>query len=214
MVLSLFILLLFLLFSEFRETNYCSLGGLFIFESTPGYFVRAYYLFLVWGFGCLLSLFSVCAGCYPLDRVLHELPGRWEAMSRASSQCLVTGPLTVARTHRKVVQAAPSCRALGSGSELREVLDGAWNICQWQHQGVCVPRAVRATTGGAWLQCPPLCWPLRWLGLQVVPVHGPLMVAGMPTSGLIDNWWFAPAACRPHKQHPVMLSLSRRHRHQ
>ena len=39
-------------------------------------------------------------------------------MLRACSQCLVAGPLTVARTHREVVaQAAPDCRALGSGSD-------------------------------------------------------------------------------------------------
>ena len=38
-------------------------------------------------------------------------------MGRASSQCLVAGLLTVARTHWKVVQATPSCRVLGSGNE-------------------------------------------------------------------------------------------------
>ena len=41
-----FTLLIFVLFCEFRENNYCSLGGLFIYEKVPGYFVRAYYLFL------------------------------------------------------------------------------------------------------------------------------------------------------------------------
>lgn len=67
------------LFCEFRENNYCSLGGLFICMNTPGYFVRAYYLFL----GCL------CAS--------REM----ETMGRASSQCLVVGPLTVAMIHGK-----------------------------------------------------------------------------------------------------------------
>ena len=60
---------------------------------------------------------------------------------------------------------------------LRHV-SSAWSICQWQWQGMCVPSKVRATTGHAYLQFPPLCQPLRWLGLQVVPVHGPLLVAG------------------------------------
>ena len=40
-----------------------------------------------------------------------------EGVGRASTQCLVAGSLTVTRTHGKVAQAAPSCRALGSGSD-------------------------------------------------------------------------------------------------
>ena len=40
-------------------------------------------------------------------------------MGRAGSQCLVAGLLTAARTCRKVAQATPSCRALGSGNEPR-----------------------------------------------------------------------------------------------
>ena len=50
-----------------------------------------------------------------------------EAMSKASSKCLVAGPLTVARTHGKVVQAAPSCRSLGGDSDQAGV-GGAWSI--------------------------------------------------------------------------------------
>ena len=42
--------------------------------------------------------------------------GEKEAMGRASSQCLVTGLSTVARTCRKVEQATPSYRAMGSGN--------------------------------------------------------------------------------------------------
>ena len=38
-------------------------------------------------------------------------------MPRASSQCLVAGPLTVVRTYGKVAQAAPSFRVMGSGSD-------------------------------------------------------------------------------------------------
>ena len=41
-----------------------------------------------------------------------------EAMGRASSQCLVFGLSTEAKISRKVAQAAPSCRTLGSGNEL------------------------------------------------------------------------------------------------
>ena len=40
-----------------------------------------------------------------------------EAVGRACSQCLVAGPLTVARTHRKVEQAAFGCSAPGSGND-------------------------------------------------------------------------------------------------
>ena len=50
----------------------------------------------------------------------------------ASSQCLVAGPLTVGRTPRKVAHAAPSCRALGSGSEPQALLGRAWIMWQWQ----------------------------------------------------------------------------------
>ena len=42
-------------------------------------------------------------------------------MGRASSQCLVAGLLTAARTCRKVPLATPSCRALGSGNEPRKI---------------------------------------------------------------------------------------------
>ena len=38
-------------------------------------------------------------------------------MGRASSQCLVAGPLTVSGTCGKVAQTAPRCRALGSDSD-------------------------------------------------------------------------------------------------
>ena len=48
-----------------------------------------------------------------------------EAMGRASSQCLVAGPLTVARTCVKVAQAAPSCRAPGSDTDPQTGIGGA-----------------------------------------------------------------------------------------
>lgn len=78
-----------------------------------------------------------------------------ETMDRASIQCLVSGYLAVAKTHGKVAYAAPICRSLESGNELQAVLGGAWRIWQWQ--GLCIPRGVRATTGGAQCQYSPLC---------------------------------------------------------
>ena len=77
-------------------------------------------------------------------------------MGRASSQCLVSVPLTVARYHGEVVQAVPCCRALGSGSEPWEGVGSTQSLWQWQQQGMCLPRGVRATVGGVWLHCPPL----------------------------------------------------------
>ena len=37
---------------------------------------------------------------------------------------------------------------------MTECLGAAQSICQWQLQDGCVPRGVRATVFGAWLQCP------------------------------------------------------------
>ena len=42
-------------------------------------------------------------------------------MGRASIQCLVAEPLTVAWTHGEVVQPAPDCRALDVAVTLRQV---------------------------------------------------------------------------------------------
>ena len=68
-------------------------------------------------------------------------------MGRASEQCLVAGTLTVARTCGKLAQAAPSCKALGSGSDPQAGVSGTWSIWQW---------GVRGTMDGTQLQCPPL----------------------------------------------------------
>ena len=38
-------------------------------------------------------------------------------MGRFSTQCLIAGLLTAARTCKKVTQTIPSCRALESGNE-------------------------------------------------------------------------------------------------
>ena len=80
-----------------------------------------------------------------------------ESMGRAGSQCLVAGPLTVARTHGKVVQASPSFRALRSASDPQTGLAGAQSFWPWQWQGMGISMGMKATTGGAWFQCPPLC---------------------------------------------------------
>ena len=94
----------------------CSLRSLLLCKSTPLYFVRGYYLFLVWEFEYFHSLSLVCTGCYSQDA--ECVSSKKEAMGKASSRCLVAGLLTAARTCRKVAQATPSCRALGSGNEL------------------------------------------------------------------------------------------------
>ena len=62
-------------------------------------------------------LFPQCVkATIPLIGAIHS-SREMEAMGRGSSQCLVAGPLTVARTHKEVVQAAPICRVLGSSSD-------------------------------------------------------------------------------------------------
>ena len=70
-----------------------------------------------------------------------------EAMGRAFRQCLVAGPLTVARKTREVVHAAPGCRALGSGSDAQAAVHGVQSLWQWQQQGMCIPRGVSAMNG-------------------------------------------------------------------
>ena len=108
--------------------------------NTPGYFMRAHYLFL----GCQVGF-----------------QGDVGVMDRASSQCLVAGPLTVARNLGKMVYAAPICRALGNGSDSQAGRGSVQSIWQGQQWGMFVLRGVRATTGGDQLQCHLLCQPLR-----------------------------------------------------
>ena len=111
-------------------------------------------------------------------------------------------------THtRGAAQAALSCRVLGSDSD-QACVGAAWSVWQWQQQGGCVSRGVKATTSGAWLQCPIFCWSLRWLGPQVEPVHRPLVVAGHAFLWFL-RWllWFVPAACSSSKRNHIVLSL-------
>ena len=72
-----------------------------------------------------------------------------EAIVRACNQCQVTGPLTLVRTSVKVVQAASSCGALGSGSDPQAGIGGTQSLWLWQQQGMCIPRGVRTTVGDA-----------------------------------------------------------------
>ena len=105
------ILLIFFLFCQFREYNYCSLGGLFIMRALPGSLWRLF-IIIIWHegcfwSGCLLYLSSVCTGCYRHAGVQLALASReMEAMGRTNSQCMVSGPLTVARTCGEVEQAS------------------------------------------------------------------------------------------------------------
>ena len=70
-------------------------------------------------------------------------------MGRASSQCLVSGPLTVARNCMEVAQAASGCRTLESGRDHQVGVGSTQDVWQWQQQGMCVPRKVRAIMGCA-----------------------------------------------------------------
>ena len=75
------------------------------------------------------------AGCYPLDMgcagVRPVVATReMEATGRASSQCLVTGPLTMARIHTVVTHATPGCRTLGNGSDPQAGIGGTQSV--WQ----------------------------------------------------------------------------------
>ena len=80
----------------------------------------AWGLILVWIFA--LSFLSMCR-LYPLDRGCAfvwpvHISRETEAMGRACSQCLVTGPLTVVKTCGEAkAQASPGYRALSSGSD-------------------------------------------------------------------------------------------------
>ena len=100
----------------------CTLGGLFLCENTPLYFAGGYYLYWCGS----LDICCLFLGCEQAV-IPSMLSVSREKEAMGSSQSLAGGSFTVARTFRKVAQATPSCRALGSG---------AWSIWQWQWQGV------------------------------------------------------------------------------
>lgn len=93
-----------------------------------------FFFFLVFCFGYLLSLSLVCAGYYPHGPECFSW--EMEAMGRTSNQWLLAGLLTVARICRKLAQATPCCRTLGSGNEAYADLHGSQILCQWKQQGV------------------------------------------------------------------------------
>ena len=68
--------------------------------------------------------------------------------------------------------------------------------------------------GGAQLQCPTLCWPLRSLGLQVMPAHGPIVTVDHAPSGVRDNYCVLPPLPIDHprstKKPPILLSPCKR----
>ena len=124
-------------------------------------------------------------------------------MGRVSSQCLVAGPLTVARTCGKVAQAAPSCTTLGSDSDQVGV-GSIWSIWQWQQQGRCVPRGVRAATGSGRLPCPLLYHPLTGATgdtySQTASGDGPYQPLVSEMTAVVF-----PTACIPCKMHHIVL---------
>ena len=120
--LSFFILIVFFLFCEFREMNYYSLRGIFLWNSAPLYFFwggGAYYLFMAWEVGYLLSLSSVWEGLPPplVDHTKSTLYHLAHAEGAA--------------------HASPTCRVLGSDSD-QACVGSAQSVLQWQQQGRCV----------------------------------------------------------------------------
>ena len=116
------------------------------------------YLYIFWHESCFwfrsllflssLVLFRLLSPCRCMACICFQEDG---GNGRTSSQCLVAGLLTVARTHRAVVQAALSFRVLESGSDPQTHVGSTQSIWQWQQPDMCIPRGVRAKMGGAWL---------------------------------------------------------------
>ena len=77
-------------------------------------------------------------------------------MGSPSSQCLLAGLRTVARTCRRWYRLLLVAGSWEVVMVFRQGFGGAWNIQQWQQQDVCISGGVRAMTGGVQLQCPPL----------------------------------------------------------
>ena len=118
--------------------------------------VYLFFFFFFWHgscfcFRCLVSLFSLCIGCYPLNRGCAHIKAalasmKMEAMGRSYSKCLVARPLVVERTQGEVAQVDSCCRALENGSNPHGGIGGAQGLWQWQQKGISIPRRVRATS--------------------------------------------------------------------
>ena len=80
---------------------------------------------------------------------------KMKAMHKASNQCLVARPMTVARNCGEVAQFTPGYRVLASSSDPQGGIGGAQSLWQWQQQGICIARGLRAM-GSTQLQSPPL----------------------------------------------------------
>jgi len=61
----------------------------------------------------------------------------------------------------EVTQATPGCKVLGGGSDPQARVGGTKSLWQWQQQGMCVSKGVRAIAGGTQLHCPLLQCPMR-----------------------------------------------------
>ena len=115
----------------------------------PGFLVRTF--FVCFGVKAAFGLDACCL--FPLwVQVVMPLigsvlvcglfPGRWD---RVCSQHLVAGPLVVTRTQgEQGMQAATSCKILGSGSDPYGGGGSVHRLWQCQWKGVCVPRGGRA----------------------------------------------------------------------
>lgn len=101
-------------------------------------------------------------------------------IGRTCSQCLVAGLLTVGRTHRKVVQAAPNYRALGSGNDSQAGVSSAQSIWQWQQHGVFFSHGNESNNGSC-----------------SVAVHSSMLNFEV-TGATGDTCSWAPNGSRPH----------------
>ena len=84
----------------------------------------------------MLPLSSVHADCYPLGEGAACASREMKATGRGGSQCLIAGPLTVAKMAGSWAWATSSCMALGGGSDPQAGVCGIGAIWQWQQQGV------------------------------------------------------------------------------
>ena len=142
---------------------------------------------------CVQAIISLLE-CMPAHG-LQVLPGRWGEMSSTCRQHSVARPLAVVRTCGEVrVQAAPDCRALGSGTDPQGRRGSVQILWQWQQQGACIHRegqgnqwhsvagpslatsAVTSTMGGACLGDMMWWWAMPTSGVEddCTGLHPPL----------------------------------------
>lgn len=121
-----------------KSIIYSSLWGIIVCVGIHGYLVGIYHFFFghqgsFW-FGCLLSLYSVCIGYYPLDGAMQLY-----------SLCVLQGQCVVPSGGDSWgQQTAPHCRALRSVSDSQAGGSGTQVPWQWQWQGVWTLWELRA----------------------------------------------------------------------